>query len=189
MVGVRRVRFIGRQPIRRARRAGWCLAGLIGVSLSAAGWPGAAAAAPPAKHGRLELRVVEAQTGRPLAVTMFLRNARGQVQKPPDQPGWKDHFVFRDQITFDLRPGRYTFEIERGPEYQVRSGEFEIQPGAADSTQVELPRFVDMKQEGWWSGDLHVHRPPAEIPLLMEAADLHVAPVITWWNQANQRRD
>jgi len=29
---------------------------------------------------------------------------------------------------------------------------------------------------------LHIHRPPAEIELLMRAEDLHIGPVITWWN-------
>ena len=87
------------------------------------------------------------------------------------------------------RPGQYTFELERGPEYKLRSGEFVIESGASDNTEVTLERFVDMKKEGWWSGDLHIHRPPADIPLLMLAQDLHVAPVITWWNEANAWKD
>jgi hypothetical protein len=50
---------------------------------------------------------------------------------------------------------------------------------------VELERLANMTAEGWWSGDLHVHRPLKEIELLMRAEDLHVAPVITWWNNQN----
>ena len=38
---------------------------------------------------------------------------------------------------------------------------------------------------GWYSGDVHVHRPMDDIPLLMQAEDLDIAPVITWWNQQN----
>ncbi len=33
--------------------------------------------------------------------------------------------------------------------------------------------------------DLHVHRPVAAMELLMRAEDLHIAPVITWWNKRN----
>lgn len=33
--------------------------------------------------------------------------------------------------------------------------------------------------------DLHIHRSIADIELLMKAEDLHVAPLITWWNQRN----
>jgi hypothetical protein len=36
---------------------------------------------------------------------------------------------------------------------------------------------------------LHVHRAPSDIELLMSAEDLHVAPVITWWNQRNTWAD
>jgi len=48
---------------------------------------------------------------------------------------------------------------------------------------------VNLSKEGWWSGELHVHRPPADIELLMQAEDLHVAPLITWWNNQNAWRD
>ena len=37
-----------------------------------------------------------------------------------------------------------------------------------------MSRFVEMKKEGWWSGDLHIHRPPQDIELLMRAEDLHI---------------
>jgi hypothetical protein len=45
--------------------------------------------------------------------------------------------------------------------------------------------MVDLAAEGWWSGETHVHRPVSEMELLVRAEDLHVAPVITWWNNAN----
>jgi hypothetical protein len=41
-----------------------------------------------------------------------------------------------------------------------------------------LKRFVDLTTEGWWSGDLDVQRPEADLPLLMLADDLHVANLV-----------
>jgi hypothetical protein len=67
----------------------------------------------------------------------------------------------------------------------VRSGNFVIERGDEDSQVVMMERFADLKQEGWWSGELHVHRSLEDIELLMRAEDLHVAPVITWWNKNN----
>jgi hypothetical protein len=75
--------------------------------------------------------------------------------------------------------------MERGPEYKLRSGHFKVARGDADSKQVTMERFANLSDEGWWSGDLHIHRPVKDIELLMQAEDLHVAPVITWWNQTN----
>ena len=142
-----------------------------------AGWVSAA--------GELELRVVDKQSGQLVPVRIHLKDQRGRSTKPPKVPFWKDHFVIGGKIVLKLPDGRYTFEIERGPEYRVQSGHFLIRRGATDNKEVVMQRFVDMKSEGWWSGDLHVHRDPRDIELLMLAEDLHVAPVITWWNKRN----
>jgi hypothetical protein len=37
-------------------------------------------------------------------------------------------------------------------------------------------RITDLAKEGWFGGDAHVHRPPADIELLTQAEDLHIAP-------------
>ncbi len=144
--------------------------------------------APPASGantGQLELRIVDADTGAPLAVRMHLRDARGKPVVPKKVVAWKDHFVFAGSTVLELPPGAYTFELERGPEYAIRRGSFSLKRGDQDSKQLDMKRFVDMSADGWYSGDLHVHRPLADIPLLMQAEDLHVAPVITWWNERN----
>ena len=72
----------------------------------------------------------------------------------------------------ELPPGNYTFELECGPEYRIREGEFLIRSGATDQRAIKMSRFVDMKKEGWWSGELHVHRPLKDIPLLILTAQI-----------------
>ena len=138
-----------------------------------------------ALEGEVEVIVVDKTTSKEIAVRMHLKDRRGRPVIPRGTVGWKDHFVFNGRILLKLRPGAYTFELERGPEYRVRSGHFMIERGAEDTHTLELERFVDMKKEGWWCGDLHVHRPLKDIELLMRAEDLHIAPVITWWNKNN----
>lgn len=138
-----------------------------------------------AVDGELELRVTDADSGELVPVRMHLKNSRGRAVLPPRVPAWKDHFVFPGKIVLELPPGSYTFEMERGPEYKLRSGNFVIKQGDADTKQVTMERFVNMKEEGWWSGDLHIHRPPEDAELLGRAEDLHVLPLITWWNNKN----
>jgi hypothetical protein len=142
-----------------------------------------------AADGQLEVRVVDADTGKPLAARMHLKNGKDKPVKPPKVPFWKDHFVFNGAIVLELPTGMYTFELETGPEYRVQSGYFQIDRGATDTKTVSMSRFVDMKKEGWWSGDLHIHRPVEDIELLMRAEDLHIGPVITWWNKQNLWKD
>jgi hypothetical protein len=139
--------------------------------------------------GVLHVAAVDQSTNESLPVRMHLLDKAGKPVLPPGLSSWKDHFVFDGTTTLELRPGSYTFEIERGPEYKIRRGNFEIKSGADDTHAVEMERFVDMKSEGWWSGDLHVHRSPKDIELLMRAEDLHVAPLITWWNEQNAWAD
>ena len=164
---------------------GWAVAVCVGL-LSAGGsgecWGDA-------RGGQVEIRVTDEDTNQSMAANLFLKNARGKAISAPKLPFWKDHFAFDGAVVLDLPPGHYTFDLERGPEYQVRSGNFEITRGAKDTQNVTLRRFVDMRKEGWWPGDLHIHRAPADIPLLMKAQDLHVAPIITWWNERTVWRD
>ncbi len=140
---------------------------------------------PAATTGNITIRVVDHDTGKPIAVRMHLKNEKGVATKPPRVPFWKDHFVFDGEITLKLPTGEYTFEMERGPEYKLRGGQFTIDRDSADARTLEMYRFVDMKKEGWWAGELHIHRPVEDVELLMRAEDLHVGPVITWWNAKN----
>jgi hypothetical protein len=141
------------------------------------------------EKGELEIRAVDRDTGKPIVVRMHLKDARGKPVKPPKTPFWKDHFVIPGTIVLELPLGNYTFEMERGPEYKVRSGYFTIERHASDNKEVDMQRFIDMSKAGWWSGDLHIHRSPADIELLMLADDLHIGPVITWWNNENAWKD
>jgi hypothetical protein len=149
---------------------------------------GSATAVEPANaagEGKVKVSVVDAESGQPIPVRMHLKNSRGKPVIPRGTVSWKDHFILDGEITLKLRPDDYTFQVERGPEYKIRHGNFHIERRAEDHHEISMHRFVDMSKEGWWSGDLHVHRPPKDIELLMRAEDLHVAPVITWWNNRN----
>jgi hypothetical protein len=140
-------------------------------------------------RGQVQLRVVDQQSLEPIAVRMHLIDGRGRPVLPRDAVSWKDHFVLPGSIDLNLPAGEYQFEIERGLEYARRRGHFLVERTTGDAKQVDMQRVVDMKSEGWWSGDLHIHRPLEDMALLMQAEDLHVAPVITWWNNQNLWED
>ena len=141
----------------------------------------AALAAP--RGGQLEVSVVDRDSGKPLAARMHLKNAAKRPRKVHGAPFWHDHFVFDGKITLELPRGIYTFDVECGPEYALRSGHFEINDDADDAKKIDMKRHVDMAAEGWWAGDLHVRRPLKDMPLLMRAENLHVAHVVTWDNK------
>lgn len=171
----------GRPPSVTPRDNLHCRAAILLVLLTLFG-PGLAWAQ---RTGQIELRVSDDRSNEPIAVNLYLTDAAGRPRSAPKLPFWKDHFAFEGSVVLRLPAGQYNFVMERGPEYQVRTGNFEISRQANALEHVTMHRFVDMKEEGWWSGDLHIHRTMEDLPLLMRAQDLHVAPVITWWNDQN----
>lgn len=138
--------------------------------------------------GRLELRAVDKDTGKPLAVRLHLQNGQGKPYKPTKLKGglaFGDHLMFSEKLVLDLPNGRYNFVMEHGPEYRIMNGHFDIENFADDSKTVEMSRFCDLAKEGWFSGDLDVQRPELELKQAMVADDLHLVPLITWSNKKN----
>src|ERR1043166_9455668 len=127
--------------------------------------------------GTLEIKVLSKASGQPVPCRVHLTDAAGKVQRADKLPFWYDHFVCPGTASLTLIPGTYTYEIERGPEYGRLSGKFAIKENDTTRLQLELERILDMPAEGWWPGELLVHRPVEDIELLMQAEDLHVAPV------------
>ncbi len=129
--------------------------------------------------GKLTLRVIDKQTGQPIPARMELRNGRGRPVRVRAKGivTHADYFVFDGQVTLELRKGPYEFLIEAGPEYQTRPGNFTIERHAEDSTEIVLQRRVDMQAEGWWAGDLDVRHRSQDLPLLMRANGVNLAPI------------
>jgi hypothetical protein len=142
-----------------------------------------------ASAGTAQIAIVD-ENAKPLPCRIHLKDQAGRVpsgrQRAAGLPFFRDHFSCPGRAELELSAGAYTFEVERGPEYERHSGSFELAESAEKKIDVRLKRIADLAAQGWYSGDLHVHRPVEEIELLMRAEDLHVAPSITWWNNQNR---
>ena len=91
------------------------------------------------------------------------------------------HFVPRHgSFSVNLAAGSYRLVVERGKEYVPVEIPLTMQDSDSVRT-VKLRRWVNMPSLGWFSADMHVHRPLSDLPTLMEAEDLSVAIPITRW--------
>jgi hypothetical protein len=140
-----------------------------------------------ASNGQLELTAIDKQTGKPTACRMTIKTAAGRpwIPRMKGVPNLHDHFTVPGTVMLKIPVGNYSLEIERGLEYPVVYGHFEIRDFANDTKTVELQRHVDMAAAGWYSGDLDVRRDPADVEFLMSGEDLHFAQVVTWQNDKN----
>lgn len=142
-----------------------------------------------AQIGVIDFQIVDAESKEQIPARIHLWDSTGRFIQPPTLPFWRDHFVCNGKVRLRVPPGDYWFEIERGPEYRIHYGNFRMLPGARESKVIPLKRILDMAEKGWYAGDLHIHRSVKDVPLLMRAEDLYVAPVITWWNENNVWRN
>ena len=143
--------------------------------------------------------ITDAATGKPVAARLYLRgDADGKWHFPKSVPPFGSAVRYEKRSGFntnciefhttlsahqwvaELPPGSYTAVVERGKEYLPLTNRFTV---AAKPVEVKLPlkRWVNMAERGWFSGDAHNHRAPAELESAMLAEDVHVAlPMIDW---------
>lgn len=80
----------------------------------------------------------------------------------------------------DVPLGLSKIRVFKGPEYNIYEGSVNITAESSTSHQVSLSRRIDMRAEGWFSADDHLHiaRPVKElnpfISKVLQAEDIHV---------------
>ena len=143
--------------------------------------------------------ITDAATGKPVAARLYLHcDTDGKWHFPKSVPPFGSAVRYEKRSGFntnateyhttlsahqwvaELPPGRYTAVVERGKEYLPLTNQFTV---AAKLVEVKLPlkRWVNMAERGWFSGDAHNHRAPAELASAMLAEDVNVAlPMMDW---------
>lgn len=135
--------------------------------------------------GRVRVETRDSATGRLVAARLYLTDLSGDPRTPAGviryDKGGEHHFVTTGTSELELPPGDYRLMVERGTEYLAASKDLPIRPGQPARHTISLERWIDMNRRGWYSGDLHNHRRADEMPILMQAEDLNLAPTITDW--------
>jgi hypothetical protein len=139
------------------------------------------AAAQQPSAGALDIYITSG--GKPAAARIYVWDANGRPLLIPGAVtyslGEESHSVIDQTATALLPPGKYRVRAEKGMEFQTAEKTAAVIPGEAARVDLEVSRLYNMNGQGWYSGDLHIHRSPEDMPLLVRAEDLNVAPVIT----------
>jgi len=142
--------------------------------------------------------VLDAGTGKPIPCRITIRGADGTFFFPKSAAAdgsaieYKKVAIGNPKITenhvtlsahpftVDVPPGRYTINVQRGKEYLADNRTVEV-PADGAKVEIKLWRWTNMAEQGWYSGETHVHRMPDQLPNLMLAEDLNVALPLTSW--------
>jgi hypothetical protein len=102
--------------------------------------------------------------------------------------GDEHHFIVPGRLEMELPPGRYRVSAERGPEHRPVSLDVQLRAGERRRVELRPERWTDMNARGWYSGDLHNHRNVDEVPTLLLAEDLNLAPTLADWVWEDSQR-
>ena len=146
-----------------------------------------------ARAGRLKVRVLDEEDSVTPA-RIYLTGSDGRAYRPGEalarvtnadygQPFGGDYYFYSGgDFQVDLPPGDATLEVVKGFEYRPVSQTVSIAPGASSTTEVRLQKPFDLRRQGWFSGDTHVHPNvyddhlirPADVLLIAKAEDLNL---------------
>jgi len=143
----------------------------------------------------LKVKITEENSEIPTPVRVKITDADGNVADLPkeaisimfgrdDKPerfGFQpDESFYIDGIfTLELEPGDYQIHLSKGVEYLDQSLKLTLEQGEEKKINIEMKRWVNMQDLGWYSADDHIHirRSPRENPLILkwiEAEGLNV---------------
>ena len=145
-----------------------------------------AMAAPSAESGaRLEVVVRDAASSAAVPARIYLTDKAGTLHAPPGaivhKKNAENHFITGGRFEIGLPAGRYVLTVERGLEFRPRTVPLRLDAGKPHKVEVTVERWISMNQRGWYSADLHNHRKLDEMPQLLLAEDLNLAPTLTDW--------
>lgn len=146
----------------------------------------------------VEGEIVDDANGQSLPARLYVRDASGAWHFPKSAASAGSAVRYERRSGFDtnavemhttlsahpfrveLLPGRYTFTLEHGKEFFPETREVLVERGSPKLT-FRLRRWVNLNEQGWYSGDTHNHRDPAELPNVMLAEDVNVGlPMVDW---------
>ncbi len=71
--------------------------------------------------GEIEIRILEAETNKPIGARLEITDQRGRHPHPAEFPFWRKEFTIDGPCRMKLAPGTYRYRVERGPDTMASS--------------------------------------------------------------------
>ncbi len=148
----------------------------------------------------LHIRVVD-ETGQPIWARLEVRGPNDKEYQATAAlrdltagrhralPYYLGSFVIQGECDVEVPAGRYRVIGEHGMEYTREEKSVEVGTDGATQLTLQVRPWIQMWKQGWWSGDLHIHRASADTQKLILAEDLNFAPVVSQWPHRKNLQD
>ena len=144
--------------------------------------------------GKVECRLSDSGTRKPTAARVSVKASNGRYyfpQPPGERPTHYDHafdFFYADgRFEIVLPSGPAEVRVQKGVEYVAARRRVEVPKRDTKTCRIGLKRWVNMKEQGWYSGDSHlqyvawnwrVNAEWDEMEMMRRAEDVDVAHVL-----------
>jgi hypothetical protein len=124
--------------------------------------------------------ILDDKTGQPIAATLALTDGDGKRLEIEGKHSHVDYLGKRrcyvdGSFVLNARPPRLLVDLRRGLETLPLQTEVDLSQPENEALTFRLRRWIDMREQGYLSGDTHVHYlSQSDSHLQMRAEDLHV---------------
>ncbi len=145
----------------------------------------------------IQLHVFD-ESGQPAFASLTIRDRQHRIYPSPSKRLAPD-FFFQPQIyrsdgeSISLPPGEYTITSTGGPEYRAQTQKVVVDAKEPKELRIQLERWIDPSEAGWYSGDSHVHAAgcshyqnpeegvlPKDMMRQLAGEKLNIGAVLTW---------
>ena len=145
--------------------------------------------------GRLRVRVVD-ELGAPTPVRLYVKASDDKAYCPQGSPifyyfldprrGREGFFLTTGDDTFPVPAGKVRLDAVKGIEYEIAGREVEVAAGETAEITIQMQRWTNWNQRGWYTGENHFHanyngiyyQRPKQSMQWLEAMDLNTANMI-----------
>ncbi|MBK9168996.1 MAG: CehA/McbA family metallohydrolase [Bryobacterales bacterium] len=137
--------------------------------------------------GTVQVRVIDAETGKPVAARVHSLAADRKFYPPADAYAriplsGEPCFHTAGEFALEAPAGKLTLKAMRGLEFRPDQTEVDVAAGGTARVELKLRRIVDAASRGWYSGTMHTHmnyggnlrNTPANMIFMARAEDLRV---------------
>lgn len=120
----------------------------------------------PSEPAILDLKILDAGTGRPIPCSVALWTSDGTLITK--EPGYALGLRSTGEVHSTVLAGRVKLVVTRGFDYQAEERQLLLTPGSTRTCVIELRRVSTLRSDGWVCGDNHVHMKHGEGPIQSE---------------------